>query len=222
MPTTTTTTSPAPPPTSTRPARRSPSPCPPAPYDAADDFGADDGAGGPRRRRDGSGDRAVRRRRRRPATDPATGCCRPVVAAPSRRGAQSVDQGEAAGRGRVLEQSLEQHGVDTTLVGMTVGPTVTRYELELGPGVKVARVTTLQTRHRLRDGGHRRAHPRPDPGQVGDRRRGAQPHPPARRPRRPARRRRRRRRRPARSTSPSARTSPARPCSSTSPRRRTC
>jgi len=33
--------------------------------------------------------------------------------------------------------------VETTLVGCTVGPTVTRYELELGPGVKVARVTSL-------------------------------------------------------------------------------
>ncbi|HVL28082.1 MAG TPA: DNA translocase FtsK, partial [Acidimicrobiales bacterium] len=35
------------------------------------------------------------------------------------------------------------HGVETRLVGMTVGPTVTRYELELGPGVKVAKVTNL-------------------------------------------------------------------------------
>ena len=39
--------------------------------------------------------------------------------------------------------ALEAHGVETTLVGCTVGPTVTRYELELGPGVKVARVTSL-------------------------------------------------------------------------------
>ena len=44
----------------------------------------------------------------------------------------------------MLQESLASHGVDTTLVGMTVGPTVTRYELELGTGVKVARVTSLQ------------------------------------------------------------------------------
>jgi S-DNA-T family DNA segregation ATPase FtsK/SpoIIIE len=45
--------------------------------------------------------------------------------------------------GAELVEALAAHGVDTTLVGYTVGPTVTRYELELGPGVKVARVTSL-------------------------------------------------------------------------------
>jgi DNA segregation ATPase FtsK/SpoIIIE, S-DNA-T family len=45
--------------------------------------------------------------------------------------------------GRTLEEALAAHGVETRLVGMTVGPTVTRYELELAPGVKVAKVTAL-------------------------------------------------------------------------------
>ena len=45
--------------------------------------------------------------------------------------------------GRELVDALAAHGVETTLVGYTVGPTVTRFELELGPGVKVARVTSL-------------------------------------------------------------------------------
>ncbi|HZP30780.1 MAG TPA: DNA translocase FtsK [Acidimicrobiia bacterium] len=45
--------------------------------------------------------------------------------------------------GEVLQGALHQHGVDARLVGMTVGPTVTRYELELAPGVKVNRVTSL-------------------------------------------------------------------------------
>jgi S-DNA-T family DNA segregation ATPase FtsK/SpoIIIE len=45
--------------------------------------------------------------------------------------------------GRVLQAALQQHGVDAKLIGMTVGPTVTRYELELAPGVKVNRVTGL-------------------------------------------------------------------------------
>ncbi|MFZ9397863.1 MAG: DNA translocase FtsK 4TM domain-containing protein [Ilumatobacteraceae bacterium] len=61
-----------------------------------------------------------------------------------RTGAQSVDEAEIDRRGRILEESLSSHGVEVKLVGRTIGPTVTRYELELGPGVKVARVTSLQ------------------------------------------------------------------------------
>ena len=56
---------------------------------------------------------------------------------------QQVNQEEASRRGAALEQALAAHDVDTTLVGMVIGPTVTRYELELAPGVKVSRVTSL-------------------------------------------------------------------------------
>jgi S-DNA-T family DNA segregation ATPase FtsK/SpoIIIE len=45
--------------------------------------------------------------------------------------------------GEVLEATMRQFGVDARLLGATVGPTVTRYELELAPGVKVNKVTSL-------------------------------------------------------------------------------
>ncbi|MDP1819932.1 MAG: DNA translocase FtsK [Acidimicrobiales bacterium] len=60
-----------------------------------------------------------------------------------RSGTQAIDKAAVEAAGRVLEDALAQHGVETKLVGMVVGPSVTRYELELGPGVKVARVTSL-------------------------------------------------------------------------------
>ena len=60
-----------------------------------------------------------------------------------RSGDRSIDHAKVEERGVRLERALAEHGVETRLVGMVVGPTVTRYELELGPGVKVARVTSL-------------------------------------------------------------------------------
>ena len=68
----------------------------------------------------------------------------PQQSALGRSSNQAINMAEVEARGRILEESLAAHGVEVHLVGQTVGPTVTRYELELGPGVKVARVTTLQ------------------------------------------------------------------------------
>ena len=56
---------------------------------------------------------------------------------------QRHDERQVAMAGESLVAALTAHGVETRLVGRTVGPTVTRFELELGPGVKVARVTSL-------------------------------------------------------------------------------
>ncbi|MCL1594018.1 MAG: DNA translocase FtsK [Actinomycetia bacterium] len=45
--------------------------------------------------------------------------------------------------GEALEEALRQHGVDAVLTRIVPGPTVTRYEIELAPGVKVSKVTNL-------------------------------------------------------------------------------
>jgi S-DNA-T family DNA segregation ATPase FtsK/SpoIIIE len=67
----------------------------------------------------------------------------PPVTLLERTGAQQIDKRAVEETGRTLEKALAEHGVETRLVGTVVGPTVSRYELELGPGVKVNRVTSL-------------------------------------------------------------------------------
>ena len=60
-----------------------------------------------------------------------------------RSGVQDVDERMLQNGARNLEAALASHGVETRVTGMEVGPTVTRYELSLGKGVKVSQVTSL-------------------------------------------------------------------------------
>lgn len=61
----------------------------------------------------------------------------------SRGGAREVSSRSLDDTIRVLEGTLQQFQVDASVTGYTAGPTVTRFEVELGPGVKVNRVLSL-------------------------------------------------------------------------------
>ena len=63
-----------------------------------------------------------------------------LSAAPSR----DIDRAEAVERGRLLQSTLDRFGVPTRLLEPVVGPTVTRFVLELGEGVKVAKLESLR------------------------------------------------------------------------------
>ena len=67
----------------------------------------------------------------------------PSVGLLSRSETHDVDAKAVEERGLRLQEALAAHGVQTRLAEMTVGPTVTRYALQLGEGVKVARITSL-------------------------------------------------------------------------------
>jgi len=56
---------------------------------------------------------------------------------------RGLSDDEILERAALLEQTLASFGVEATVVDFTVGPAVTRYELQPGPGVRVNKFTAL-------------------------------------------------------------------------------
>lgn len=50
---------------------------------------------------------------------------------------------EVMGNVKILEDTLKNFGVSATIAQVSVGPTITRYELQLSPGVKVSKILSL-------------------------------------------------------------------------------
>ena len=86
--------------------------------------------------------------------------------------------------GDVLEATMREFGVDARLIDATVGPTVTRYELELAAGVKVSKVTSLSKEIAYAMASHDVRILAPIPGPQRDRRRSAEQDAPDRHARR--------------------------------------
>lgn len=61
----------------------------------------------------------------------------------ARSTAREADHGHVQAGAAALEAALASHDVQAHVIGAEEGPTVTRYELSLAPGVKVAKVTSL-------------------------------------------------------------------------------
>src|SRR5262249_59981031 len=71
-------------------------------------------------------------------------CARPGPAVVERGKGAAMGDPDAERVSRPLIAALAEHGVEARLVGTVSGPRVTRYEIQLAPGTKVSRVSSLR------------------------------------------------------------------------------
>jgi len=77
--------------------------------------------------------------------DSAAGILPPlsILRTPARRKTARKDTEDPGALGRMLEETLGSFGVDATVVGVSQGPMVTRFEVQPGVGVKVSKIVNL-------------------------------------------------------------------------------
>ena len=77
--------------------------------------------------------------------DSAAGILPPlsILRTPARRKTARKDTEDPSALGRMLEETLGSFGVDATVVGVSQGPMVTRFEVQPGVGVKVSKIVNL-------------------------------------------------------------------------------
>jgi DNA segregation ATPase FtsK/SpoIIIE, S-DNA-T family len=93
----------------------------------------------------------------------------PPVELLARSDERRLSAGAIAGTISVLEATLEQFNVDAAVTGHVAGPTVTRFEVELGQGVKVSKVISLsdEIKYALASGELRFLNPIPGRSAIG-------------------------------------------------------
>ena len=60
-----------------------------------------------------------------------------------KKAARSTKRGVSENKQQLLEETFTSFGIDARVVNICQGPVVTRYELQIGPGIKVSRITSL-------------------------------------------------------------------------------
>ncbi|MGI6664652.1 MAG: DNA translocase FtsK 4TM domain-containing protein [Christensenellaceae bacterium] len=66
-----------------------------------------------------------------------------LLDAPGLKGASAGEKAYSKGKAAILEQTLRDFNVEAEVINIVHGPTVTRYELQPAPGIKVSRIVGL-------------------------------------------------------------------------------